>query len=242
MNHIIAIANQKGGVAKTTTAVNLSASLAAMDQRVLLVDLDPQANATVGSGIDVSKLKKSSYHLLLGKSTLSDTLMPTLEAGYDIIPTTGDLIAADVELTTMMVGREQKLNQALQPIHRLYDYIIIDCPPALNMLTLNAMVAAKSVLIPMQCEYYAMEGLSSLLKTIEDIRTSVNPGLAIEGLLLTMYDPRNNLANEVSAQLTNHFGKKVYQTAIPRNVRLAEAPSYGVPVLMYDPNSRGALA
>ncbi len=242
MAKIIAVANQKGGVAKTTTCINLGASLAATKRRVLVVDMDPQGNATVGSGVDKDTIELSSYHVLLGKTPAANAIIHSAEAAYDILPTTGDLTAAEVELMNMMVAREQRLRQALEPLQDKYDYILVDCPPSLNMLTLNALVAANSVMIPMQCEYYALEGLTALLNTIDEIRASVNPGLEIEGLLRTMYDPRNNLALDVSGQLIMHFGEKVYRTVIPRNVRLAEAPSHGVPVLAYDRSSRGAAA
>ena len=242
MGKIIAVANQKGGVAKTTTCINLGASLAATKRRVLLVDLDPQGNATVGSGVDKDSLEFSSYHVLLGKASAKDAIVTAEEAKYDVLPTNGDLTAAEVELMNMMVAREQRLRQALAEVRDDYDYILIDCPPSLNMLTLNAMVAADSVMIPMQCEYYALEGLSALMNTIEEIRGSVNPNLEIEGLLRTMYDPRNNLSTDVSGQLIMHFGDKVYRTVIPRNVRLAEAPSHGIPALVYDRSSRGAVA
>ncbi len=242
MGKIIAVANQKGGVAKTTTCINLGASFAATKRRVLLIDLDPQGNATVGSGIDKDELEYSSYHVLLGKAEMKDAIVRAEEAAYDVLPTNGDLTAAEVELMNMMVAREQRLRQALDKVRDDYDFILVDCPPSLNMLTLNALVAADSVMIPMQCEYYALEGLSALLKTIEEIRASVNPNLEIEGLLRTMYDPRNNLSTDVSGQLITHFGDKVYRTVIPRNVRLAEAPSHGIPALAYDRNSRGAVA
>lgn len=242
MTKVIAVVNQKGGVAKTTTCINLGASLVATKRRVLVIDLDPQANATVGSGIDKDELELSSYHLLLGEAPASDIIQFAAVAGYDMVPTSGDLTAAEVELMNTMVAREQKLRQALASVADRYDYILIDCPPSLNMLTLNALVAATSVLIPMQCEYYALEGLSSLMNTIEEIRASVNPGLKLEGLLRTMVDSRNNLSNDVSDQLIEHFGDKVYSTVIPRNVRLAEAPSHGMPALAYDRSSRGAIA
>ncbi len=242
MTKVIAIANQKGGVAKTTTCINLGASLVATKRKVLVIDFDPQANATVGSGIDKDELNLSSYHVLLGQATIAEAVKRSESGGYDILPTSGDLTAAEVELMNTLVAREQKLRQALNAIKSNYDYVLIDCPPSLNMLTLNALVAADSVMIPMQCEYYALEGLSALLKTIDEIRSSVNPDLEIEGLLRTMYDPRNNLSTDVSAQLTEHFGDKVYRTVIPRNVRLAEAPSYGMPALAYDKTSRGAVA
>lgn len=242
MGKIIAVANQKGGVAKTTTCINLGASFVATKRRVLVVDFDPQGNATVGSGVDKDSLEKSSYDVLLGHVPARDAIIHADAASYDILPTNGDLTAAEVELMNMMVAREQRLRQALEPIRNDYDFILVDCPPSLNMLTLNAMVAADSVMIPMQCEYYALEGLSALLNTIEEIRGSVNPNLEIEGLLRTMYDPRNNLATDVSGQLIMHFGDKVYRTVIPRNVRLAEAPSHGIPALKYDRTSRGAVA
>jgi len=236
------MANQKGGVAKTTTCINLGASLAATKRRVLVVDLDPQGNATVGSGIDRESFELSSYHVLTNKATAQQAIVRVASAGYDMIPTTSDLTAAEVELMNTMVAREQRLRQALQEVRDQYDFIIIDCPPSLNMLTLNALVAADSVMIPMQCEYYALEGLSALINTIEQIRSTVNPKLEIEGLLRTMYDPRNNLSADVSGQLILHFGEKVYRTVIPRNVRLAESPSHGLPALAYDRTSRGAVA
>jgi chromosome partitioning protein len=242
MGKIIAIANQKGGVAKTTTCINLGASLAATKRRVLLVDLDPQGNATVGSGIDKESLELSSYHVLLVKAEAKAVIVRAEAAKYDVLPTNGDLTAAEVELMNMLVAREQRLRQALAKVRDDYDFILIDCPPSLNMLTLNAMVAADSVMIPMQCEYYALEGLSALINTIEEIRGSVNPHLEIEGLLRTMYDPRSNLSSDVSGQLIMHFGDKVYRTVIPRNVRLAEAPSFGLPALAHDRTSRGAVA
>ena len=242
MGRIIAMANQKGGVAKTTTCINLGASLAATKRKVLVVDLDPQANATVGSGVDRDSFEISSYHVLTGKATAEKGIVRVEAAGYDMLPTTGDLTAAEVELMNLESGREQQLRKALQPIRDRYDFILIDCPPSLNMLTLNALVAADSVMIPMQCEYYALEGLSALVNTIEQIRSTVNPKLEIEGLLRTMYDPRNNLAADVSGQLILHFGEKVYRTVIPRNIRLAESPSHGLPALAYDRTSRGAVA
>ncbi len=241
MAKIIAVANQKGGVAKTTTCINLGASLAATKRKVLVVDMDPQGNATVGSGIDKDDVELSSYNVLIDKTPIEQVVMRSESGEYDVLPTNGDLTAAEVELMNM-IAREQRLQLSLQPVRDKYDYILVDCPPSLNMLTLNALVAANSVMIPMQCEYYALEGLTALLNTIDEIRASVNPGLEIEGLLRTMYDPRNNLALDVSGQLIMHFGEKVYRTVIPRNVRLAEAPSHGVPVLAYDRSSRGAAA
>src|SRR4051812_27370426 len=242
MKRVMAVANQKGGVGKTTTAVNLAASLAATKRRTLLIDLDPQGNATMGCGIDKSQLQRGTCEVLLGEVDIQSALLPLEAAGFTMLPTNQDLVAAEVRLLTTTVGRETKLLKALEPVRDQFDVILIDCPPSLNMLTVNALVAADSVLIPMQCEYYALEGLSALLSTIEQIRSAVNPTLELEGILRTMFDPRNNLANEVGAQLIMHFGDKVFRTIIPRNVRLAEAPSFGKPVLLHDKESRGALA
>ncbi len=241
MGKIIAVANQKGGVGKTTTSVNLAASLAATRARVLLVDMDPQGNATMGSGVNKHEVEASGCEVLLGEQPIREVMVPSPEGGYMVLPGNGDLTAAEVSLMGMD-DRQRRLADALGEVRGEFDYIIIDCPPALNMLTVNALAAADGVLIPMQCEYYALEGLSALLNTIERVRESVNPELAIEGLLRTMFDPRNKLSGEVSAQLTEHFGDKVYRTVIPRNVRLAEAPSYGLPVMKHDRGSRGALA
>lgn len=241
MAKIIAIANQKGGVGKTTTSVNLAASLAATRRRVLLIDMDPQGNATMGSGIDKSVLPHSSYDVLMGEAEIATAIVRAEEAGYDLLPSNSDLTAAEVELLSIS-HRERQLNVAIQLIQENYDYVIIDCPPSLNMLTLNALVAARSVIIPMQCEYYALEGLTALVNTIEEIRSSLNPYLKIEGLLRTMYDPRNRLSYDVTQQLQQYFGDRLYRTVIPRNIRLAEAPSHGVPALVYDKTSRGAQA
>lgn len=241
MGKVLAIANQKGGVGKTTTTVNLAASLAATKRKVLLIDLDPQGNATMGSGVDKSQLDKSVYELLTDRCTLPEALHRSEEGGYDLLPANADLTAAEVELLEMKM-KESRLRYVLASARNDYDFILIDCPPSLNMLTVNALVAADGVLIPMQCEYYALEGLSALLNTIQRISSVFNPALEIEGLLRTMYDPRNSLTRDVSEQLTEHFGDRLYQTVIPRNVRLAEAPSHGVPVLVYDKQSRGAMA
>jgi len=242
MKRVIALANQKGGVGKTTTAVNLAASLTATKRRVLLIDLDPQGNATMGCGIDKNAQSRTSCDVLLGDCTAVEALVAVEYGGFMMMPGNQDLTAAEVRLLTMAVGREFKLRNALAPVRNGFDVILIDCPPSLNMLTLNALVAADSVMVPMQCEYYALEGLTALMQTIEQIKESINPDLEIEGLLRTMFDPRNNLSNEVSAQLIQHFGDKVFRTIIPRNVRLAEAPSFGKPALFHDKESRGALA
>ncbi|MGI9264364.1 MAG: ParA family protein [Gammaproteobacteria bacterium] len=241
MTKIIAVANQKGGVGKTTTAVNLAASLAATQRKVLLVDLDPQGNATMGCGIDKNSLEISAYDLLLSEAKARDIIQRVPKGDFDLIPGNSDLTAAEVKLLGEY-GRESRLAGALASTKGDYDFILIDCPPSINMLTVNALTAATGVLVPMQCEYYALEGLSSLMSTIDQIRGAVNPALELEGLLRTMFDPRNNLSNEVSGQLIMHFGDKVFRTVIPRNVRLAEAPSFGLPALFHDKHSRGALA
>ncbi|MDV7210832.1 chromosome segregation ATPase [Azotobacter beijerinckii] len=241
MAKVLAIANQKGGVAKTTTCINLAASLVATRRRVLLIDLDPQGNATTGSGVDKLSLEHSVYDVLTGDCSFAEAMQFSEHGGYQLLPANRDLTAAEVVLLDKS-GKEHRLREALAPIRENYDYILIDCPPSLSMLTINALAAADGVIIPMQCEYYALEGLSDLVNSIQRIGKALNPSLQIEGLLRTMYDPRVSLTNEVSDQLQAHFGDKLYETVIPRNVRLAEAPSHGMPALVYDKQSKGAQA
>lgn len=241
MNKVYAIANQKGGVGKTTTCVNLAASLVATKKRVLLIDLDPQGNATMGSGVDKSELELSIYDVLVGNCSATDAIVPSPSGKFDVLPANGDLTAAEVEMLALD-NKERRLHDAIESVRNDFDYVVIDCPPSLNMLTLNAMATCDGVIIPMQCEYYALEGLSALINTINQIQQLLNPKLQIEGILRTMYDPRSSLTVDVSNQLSEYFGDKLYRTCVPRNVRLAEAPSFGQPALVYDRQSKGAIA
>lgn len=239
MAKIICIANQKGGVGKTTTAVNLGASLAVAEKRTLLVDMDPQGNAGSGVGVEKDTQRENIYHALINDADPLAAIMKTSLPGLDILPSSDDLAGAELELVSLP-GREQRLARILAAVDDSYEYILIDCPPSLGLLTLNAMVAAKSVLVPLQCEFYAMEGLSKILKTIRLVKKGLNPSLAVEGILLTMYDGRNNLSRQVSEEIRQHFGETAFRTVIPRNVRLSEAPSHGKPIILYDISSRGA--
>ncbi len=238
---ILAIANQKGGVGKTTTAVNLAASLAHMGKRVLLVDLDPQGNATTGSGIDKATITSGVYHVLLGEATINQARVHSEKGLYDVLPANRHLSGAEIELV-QEIAREMRLKNALILVEDEYDFILIDCPPTLTLLTLNGLVAAQGIIIPMTCEYYALEGISDLLASVQKIRTAINPKLQIIGIVRTLYNNQNRLSQEVSAQLQQYFGDKVFQTTIPRNIRLAEAPSHGLPALAYDAKAKGTLA
>ena len=239
MAKVIAIANQKGGVGKTTTSVNLSACLGELGQRVLLIDIDPQGNATSGLGIDKGKIEKSIYDVLVDDIPIKDTVIGTEVDNLKVLPATIQLAGAEIELVASM-SRETKLKKAIDKIKNEYDFVIIDCPPSLGLLTINSLTAANSILVPIQCEFYALEGLSQLMNTVTLVQKNLNPALSLEGVVLTMFDARTNLSIQVVDEVKNHFRHKVYQTIIPRNVRLSEAPSHGQPVIIYDPKSKGA--
>ncbi|NYT58464.1 ParA family protein [Alcaligenaceae bacterium] len=239
--NIFCIANQKGGVGKTTTAINLAAALAAMRKRVLLIDLDPQGNATMGSGVDKNQAEKNLYQVLIGDTSITEAKVRSESGGYDVLPANRELSGAEIDLI-QMDDREQQLKQAISQVTDDYDFILIDCPPTLSLLTLNGLASAHGVIIPMQCEYFALEGLSDLVNTIKRVHRNINPDLQLIGLLRVMFDTRVTLQQQVSAQIETHFGDKVFQTIVPRNVRLAEAPSHGMPGIVYDKNSRGAKA
>jgi len=239
--NVFCVTNQKGGVGKTTTAINLAAALASLGKRVLLVDLDPQGNATMGSGIDKNKLQGNLYQVLIGSATIPEVSKRSESGGYDVLPANRELSGAEIDLI-QMEDREQQLRSAIEAVQDDYDYILIDCPPTLSLLTLNGLAAAHGVIIPMQCEYFALEGLSDLVNTIKRVHRNINPDLRLIGLLRVMFDTRVTLQQQVSAQIETHFGDKVFQTIVPRNVRLAEAPSYGLPGTVYDKTSRGAKA
>ncbi|MFA6583328.1 MAG: AAA family ATPase [Elusimicrobiaceae bacterium] len=241
MGEIISIANQKGGVGKTTTTINLSYALACLNQEVLVIDMDPQSNATSGLGVEQSSVRKSIYDVISGTATAEEAIVPSSMEWLDVIPASRDLAGAEVELVSME-GREGVLKKALAPLKEMYRFILIDCPPSLGLLTLNALTASDSVIIPVQCEYYAMEGLAHFMDTISKIQTFINPRLKIDGGVMTMFDARINLSNQVRTEVTKFFGKRLYQTPVPRNIRLAEAPSFGQPIFSYDPACRGATA